>query len=415
MTETTTIAIIGAGPYGLSIAAHLSALKIDFRIYGGAMRTWIEAMPPGMLLKSDGFASNLYDPAGAFTLEAYCAEKGLPYHATELPVPIETFAAYGEAFQKRFAPGLEDKAVTALTPCEGGFELRFDDGSMLHARQVVVASGIRNFGYMPSELSGLANTLATHSSCYGDLGRFAGREVAVIGAGASAVDIASLLLDIGASVTVVTRAPAIRFHGPPRKRTAVDAILRPMTGLGPSWKSWLCVHAPLVFRALPERYRLSIVRRHLGPAPGWFMRKKVEGRLPTIVDARIREASAEGGRARLVLEHGDGSQETLLADHVIAATGYRVDLERLEFLGADLRKRIRLTGRSPALSSHFESSVPGLYFVGAAGADSFGPLLRFAYGAGFTARRLTGRLKKRAAPAATRSNVSGAPRVAAAE
>ena len=94
---------------GLSIAAHLKARGVDFRIYGGAMRTWAQAMPPGMLLKSDAFASNLYDPEAAFTLQAYCAEQGLPYHPTGLPVPIETFIAYGHAFQQRFAPDLEDK------------------------------------------------------------------------------------------------------------------------------------------------------------------------------------------------------------------------------------------------------------------------------------------------------------------
>jgi cation diffusion facilitator CzcD-associated flavoprotein CzcO len=415
MSDTTSIAIIGAGPYGLSIAAHLSALNVDFRIYGGPMRTWIEAMPRGMLLKSDGFASNLHDPAGAFTLETYCAEQGLPYHPTRRPVPLETFSAYGEAFQKRFAPHLEDKTVTSLTQGVDGFELRFEDGSRLSAKSVVVASGIRAFAAVPAELAELPAALVGHASCYSDLSEFAGREVAVIGGGASAIDIASLLLDAGASVTTVTRKPNIRFHSPPSdQRSLADVVLRPMTGLGPSWKSWLCCNAPLLFHAMPERFRLSVVRRHLGPAPGWYMREKVEGRLPIITDARIASASVEDGRVRLALSRGDGSRPSLVVDRVVAATGYRVDLERLEFLGADLRGKIRLTGRSPALSRHFESSVPGLYFVGATAADSFGPLLRFAFGAGFTAQHLTQRLKRRAAKAPV-STPAGAPRIAAAE
>ena len=396
MTRLAKVAIIGAGPYGLSIAAHLTALGIDFRIFGGAMRTWIQAMPAGMLLKSDGFASNLDDPQGAFTLQAFCTEQGLPYQPTGLPVPVEVFAAYGQAFQQRFAPSLEDKLVTAVTPLDRGFELSFEDGSTLRADQVVVASGIREFGHVPAELAALPEAVASHSSCYGDLSPLTGRDVVVVGAGASAIDIAALLLGRAKSVTVVTRAPAIRFHGPPRKRTLADRLLRPSTGLGPGWKSYLSVRLPQVFHAMPEAFRLDVVRRHLGPAPGWFMREQVEGRLPVLTRSRIVQADIEAGGARLVLAHDDGSTRALHADHIIAATGYRVDLKRLGFLGPDLLKRIRRTGSSPALSTRFESSVPGLYFVGASGADSFGPLLRFAFGAGYTARRITPRLQRQA-------------------
>lgn len=358
------------------------------------MSGWLEAMPPGMLLKSDGFASNLYDPDGAFTLEAFCRERGLPYHPTKLPVPLKTFADYGLAFQQRFAPNLEDKTVTALTQRDQGFELRFDDGATLNAKQVIVATGIRNFAHTPAELAGLGD-LVTHSSQHGDLAPLAGRKVAVVGAGASAIDIAVLLQDLGASVTVVTRSSAIRFHTPPRDRTFVDTLRRPMTGLGPSWKSFLCVHAPLVFHAMPERFRLDVVRSHLGPAPGWFMREKVEqGGMRCLTDSRITRANVVDGRIQITLARGDATTSELSVDHVIAATGYQVDLARLDFLGQDLRDRIRLTGGSPALTTHFESSVRGLYFVGAAGADSFGPLLRFAYGARFTARRLSQYLKR---------------------
>jgi hypothetical protein len=140
---------------------------------------------------------------------------------------------------------------------------------------------------------------------------------------------------------------------------------------------------------LPEPFRLEVARRHLGPAPGWFMREKVEGRLDCLTQTRVAEACGQGARPRLTLIHGDGSTRVLEPDHIIAATGYRVDLTRLGFFGPALIGQIRLTGSSPRLSAGFESTVPGLYFVGAAAAESFGPMLRFAFGAGFAARRVT--------------------------
>jgi hypothetical protein len=76
-------------------------------------------------------------------------------------------------------------------------------------------------------------------------------------------------------------------------------------------------------------------------------------------------------------------------DHVVAGTGYRVNLARLSFLAPALRAQIETSAGSPVLSRKLESSVPGLYFAGLAAANSFGPVMRFTYGANFAARNLT--------------------------
>jgi len=74
---------------------------------------------------------------------------------------------------------------------------------------------------------------------------------------------------------------------------------------------------------------------------------------------------------------------------VIAATGFKVDLSRLKFLGQDLQSQVRAVDSTPVLSPNFESSVSGLHFVGLAAANPFGPVMRFLLGARYTARRLT--------------------------
>ena len=224
----------------------------------------------------------------------------------------------------------------------------------------------------------------------------------IVGAGASALDLAVALLGVGARVRLVTRQPLVKFHGRPRPRTLRDRIAAPMSGLGPGWKSRLCTDAPLLFHAMPEAFRIAVVRRHLGPAACWFTRDAVEGRVEYLLERSIAGAQDIAGRVRLGLRREDGGTEEVIADHVIAATGYRVDLTRLAFLPAALRDAIRLCDSSPALRGNFESSVPGLYFVGAAAANSFGPLSRFVFGADFTATRLAahlGRSAPRSAPA----------------
>jgi thioredoxin reductase len=395
MAESETeVAIIGAGPYGLALAAHLRALRVEHRIFGVPMEAWLTKMPKGMFLKSHGFASNLYEPDGAYTLERFCGLNGLPYDDYGVPVPLQTFCDYGLAFQKSFVPHVDERMVTAVARTAAGYRLRLADGEDIHARKVVCAVGISHFEYMPAVLDGLPPDLATHSSRHHLLDRFRGRDVTVIGAGASAIDLAALLHQAGAAVRVVARRSRFAFGSPMRQpRPVWQRIRAPMSGLGPGWRSRLCTDAPLLFHCMPDWFRLEIVRRHLGPSPGWFVRDQVEGRVSFLMNVDLVSAAEESGRVRLRVRDRDGAESNLVTEHVIAATGYKIDLRRLVFLD-DVRCHIRQIENTPLLTSHFESSVPGLYFTGVSAANSFGPLLRFAFGARFAARRMSQRLRK---------------------
>lgn len=390
------VAIIGAGPYGLSIAAHLKAAGICFRIFGRPMHTWITQMPKGMLLKSEGFASSLFDPASSFTLGDFCRERGLPYADSGLPVPIETFISYGVEFQKRLVPELETKLVASLDRAGGGFRIVLEDGEELVANKVVVAVGISHFPYLPPVFSDLPRDLVTHSADHSDLSEFNGREVAVIGAGASAVDVAALLQQTGAKVQLVARKPAIRFHDPPaaKKPSWLHRLRHPSTGIGPGWKLYFCANMPWAFRHLPESRRLHMVRTILGPAPGWFMKDQIVGKVPFHLGYEVESAKVQSGRVQLNLAKADGTKKQIVADHVIAATGYKVDLRRLKFLSSNLQTGLQRVEQSPALSENFETSIPGLYFVGTSSANTFGPVMRFAVGAGFAAQTVASHLSK---------------------
>ena len=390
LSKGVDVAIIGAGPYGLSIAAHLKAYGLEFRIFGSPMNTWITRMPKGMRLKSEGFASSLYDPDSAFTLAAYCGREGLPYADRGLPVPLERFSSYGLAFQQKFVPELEDKLIVSVRRSSSGFEIGLQDGETVAARRVIMAVGLVHFARVPPLLSVFPPEFVTHSSRHSTLDGFTGREVAIIGAGASALEYAALLHQAGARVHVVARTRTIWFHDPPEiPRPLWKRVRYPMTGLGPGWKALFCASAPSLFRRLPEDARLHIVRRLWGPAPAWFVKNQTVGNVQFHLGVSITRASVRNNRVSLELSDETGVKETLVADHVIAATGYKVDLTRLTFLGSKLLPGIQCVDQTPVLSPYFESSVPGLYFVGSFSADTFGPVMRFAFGARYTAERLS--------------------------
>jgi len=411
MLET---AIIGAGPYGLSIAAHFRRRGIPFRIFGRPMDSWLNHMPKGMMLKSDGFASNIYDPESEFTLQHFCAQQGIAYSDTGMPVHLDTFSAYGLAFQVQMLPELENKLVARVQRVPDGFLLQLENGETVATRRAVLAVGITHFEYVPENLAHLPAELLSHSFRHADPEKFRGQSVVVIGGGASAIDLAALLRDADVDVQLVARHSALKFHSTPtgKPRSLWQQIRHPKSGLGPGMRSRFFSKAPGVFHYLPESLRVHLVETTLGPSAGWFVKDKM-ARVPCLLGYTPQSAEVvDGKKIRLHLRATDGSQREVIADHVIAATGYKVDLQRLAFLSPEIRSKIKTVKGSPVLSANFESSVPGVYFAGLAAANSFGPVMRFAYGAGFAAERLTETMVKAlahsAAPAPVRSIATSA-------
>jgi len=395
MDEFCDNAIIGAGPYGLSIAAHLNEQRVDFRIFGKAMEAWDTKMPKGMLLKSDGHATSLYDPGHKFSFKKYCADHDIPYDDFAIPPRLESFIEYGRAFQKSLVPNLEEKTVTTLENQDGGYVLTLVDGTICRAKSVTVASGISHFAAMPKVLTGFAREIVTHSADHSDLSVFGGRRVAVIGAGSSAADIAGLLHRAGAEVHLICRDMISFSSRALQSRSLYDRLRHPSTVIGPGLKSFLYCNFPLGFYRLPQETRLKIVRCHLGPMPAAFSKDMVVGRVAMHLGLEPVGGEPNSGGIELALANNGGDRSKLQVDHVICATGYKAGLSRLPFIDDKLRSRIDAVEDTPILTPYFESSLTGLYFVGLLSANSFGPLVRFACGAAFAAPRLARHLGKK--------------------
>jgi cation diffusion facilitator CzcD-associated flavoprotein CzcO len=398
MSDAVDVAIVGAGPYGLSLAAHLRGAGVSFRQFGLPMQLWRTAMPKGMFLKSQGLASNLSDPQGTHTLEAFCQATGRPYASYGLPVPLSTFVSYGQWFCAELLPDLEEVLVSDITAGHDGFQLSLASSEKLQARNVVVAAGVEHFAHLPEPFSALPSWACTHTSAHTDLTAFRGQDVLVVGAGQSALETAALLHEQGAAVQVVARESKVAWNGMPLApdRPLPQRLREPESGLGSGWSTWFYSNHPDLFRHLPKTTRVYRARTALGPAGACWLRSRVDGQFPVHTGHSVTWAKEQGSTVRLGVRCADGSTRELTADHLIAGTGYRTDLARLPFLGDQLRSQLRTLAGSSVVGSGYQSSVPGLYFVGPAVAPTMGPVMRFVFGSAHAAKTVTRQLARTA-------------------
>jgi thioredoxin reductase len=346
------------------------------------MQAWRQ-MPVGMALKSFGFATSIPTPERHRTLPEYCRTRGLEDFE---PIETATYAEYGEWFQQQLVPDVEVVRVTDVTRDAAGFVVTLETGERVLAGKVVVAVGLGYFARIPEPLNSLPGELITHTSRtreYVGTAQLAGRDVTIVGAGQSALEAAALVHEGGGQARLIARH-GVWWSDRFMERSLRNKLLNPNTVIGPGRLNWVIQHLPMLLHYVPQDRRVRFTRRYLGPFGAWWLRDRVEGKVAMLEYTTIVSAAESGGRVRLRLRSADGREHEIETDHVIAGTGYEADVDRLPFLNPTLLAQIRRIERAPALTRHFQSSVPGLYFVGPVSAFSFGPLVRFVAGAAYT-------------------------------
>lgn len=384
------VAVVGAGPHGLSAATHLRRAGVSAHVFGFPMSFW-KTMPEGMKLRSNYSATNIVEPIGPLSLTSFTAAGG---PKIEQPVPLADFIAYGSWVQQQAVPDLDERKVAAIERAGSGFTLQLEDGTRACARRVVIACGIAPFERMPAGYEHLPAERISHTAHHHDLSVFAGKRVAVVGGGQSAFECAALMHERGAaSVEVLIREPGVvwlRGHGVKKRLGRLGPIVYAPTDVGPLWYSRLVERPDLLFKRLPRGLQSRIAARSIRPACSHFVRVRLDGiRISTATTIAATEATD----AALSLRLSDGS--TREVDHLMFGTGYRVDIGRYPFLGERILADIRRVDGYPVLTRGLETSVPGLHIVGAPAAWSFGPIMRFVsgswYGGSSVARQITGR------------------------
>lgn len=391
------VAIIGAGPYGLAAAAHLRPAQIETKVFGEPMEFWWRNMPRTMLLRSHPTCSQIGTPTPDLTLDRFLVSRGAPRPRR---IARDLFVRYGLWIQQCVVPDVDRSRVERIERVSRGFRLELSDGRTWWARRVVVATGIGRFPRRPALFDGLPTELASHSSQPDALSDPQGRRVVVVGRGQSALEAAAELSEGGADVEVLVRAPAMRWLRTPdywegRSRSAgaraiaavrgvIGRIMRPhLDIMGPRGATWL-VAWPRAYRHAPHPVQAWLTHRAVRPAVADWMQPRLAA--VRITPGRtITRVTPEDSRLQLHLDDGT----TRRVDHVVLATGYRVDVQKHEFLSDDLQAALHVRDGYPELGPGFESSIPGLHFLGALAAQTFGPICRFVVGTQYAGRTLT--------------------------
>jgi hypothetical protein len=381
-TPSSGVAIVGAGPYGLAAAAHLRHAGVDVRVIGEPMEFWRKQMPKGMMLRSRKRSSHIANPDRSLMLDDHGRMNGGSMaHPT-----LAEFLDYATWFQGHVAPDIDTRKVERIDRHPGGYRLTLRDGDEIDAERVVIAAGLFPFAWRPAPFDKLPSSYVSHASEHDDLSRFAGQEVIVVGGGQSALESAALLHESGARVEVIARAPSILWlrEDEDGGRPSLHQRMLPRTDVGGRATGWLAA-APDAFRRLPADVQPTLSYRCIKPAGApWLVPRLAD--VPITTEHTVTSAAVDGDR--VVLELEDGTERN--ADHVLLGTGYRVDVSRYPFLPPELTESLELSNGYPVLRPGLESSShPGLHFLGAPAALSFGPIMRFVVGTWYAAPALT--------------------------
>ncbi len=379
------VIIVGAGPYGLSAAAHLQESGMNVAIFGKPLALWLESMPKGMMLRSEWWATNLSDPHARCTLERYFQKKEIQPSS---PLTMETFIDYALWFQKQAVPNVDETFVKTIEKKDEGFIVTLVDDRVVQSSAVILAPGLSYYKYRPAEYDSFSPDLVSHAADHISFDRFIDKQVIVIGGGQSALETSALVQECGAHVQLVTRHPIVWLAGLGTSipLSPLHMLRHPKAGIGYSWFSWGLEHFPYAFWRLSRtaKNKLLLGRGRYGPAGAPWLKPRIDGKI-SIHQQHVQSMKELDDGVSLSLS----DNTTLKADHVILATGYRVDTKKLKMLHSSLLSKIQTYQNAPILNDQFESSIPGLYFIGISSVASFGPLYRFVIGTEAAARRVS--------------------------
>ena len=376
-TETNLL-IIGAGPFGLAVAAQATHDGIEHLIVGKSMEFWRRNMPKGMFLRS---ACDWHlDPLDVHTIEAFLHTQGKTPSEVE-PLSLEFYLSYVEWFKKQKDIQPRHVYIEKLERNDQ-FVATTTDGDVINAQQVVIAPGFKHFAHTPPELKAkFPDGRYQHTCEFVDFSEAATRRYLIIGGRQSAFEWAALLLEAGASAVHISHrhaSPVFAVADWSWVNPLVDSIFE-----NPNW-----------FRRLSQSEQNAISLRmwaegRLKVEP-WLKSRLKDDRVKVWPETEVTGCvEQEDGELVATLTNG----EILHLDQIVLATGYKVDIAQLPLLAAgNLLEQLETRNGFPVLDDHFETSIPGLFITSMPAAQDFGPFFGFTISVRTSAKLICERL-----------------------
>ena len=375
----TDLLIIGAGPFGLAIAAQAAHDGIEHTVVGKSMEFWRENMPKGMFLRS---ASDWHlDPSNVHTIHAFLQSQGKTPRDVE-PLSLEFYLTYAEWFrqQKHIQP--LPIYIQRLDRFNGYFAATTKNGDGIKAQRVVLAPGFKHFAHIPEAVKAkLPRGSFQHTAEFVDFFGARNKRYLIIGGRQSAFEWAALLLEAAAAAVHLSHR-----HASPAFAVADWSWVNPLVEN--------MVENPNWFRELSQEEKDQVSHRQWAEG-----RLKVEPWLePRLKDERISvwphtelENCSENDNGELEIALTNGA--TFIVDHIVLATGYKVEISKVPLLAAgNILKQLETRNGFPVLDDHFETSVPGLFITSMPATQDFGPFFGFTISVRTAAKLICGRV-----------------------
>ncbi|MGI2295943.1 NAD(P)-binding domain-containing protein [Paenibacillus sp. GXUN7292] len=363
------VIIVGAGPYGISLASYAIQNKLEYKLIGHPMDFWTTQMPQNMFIRTPYELVQFPHPQNKLTIQQFAQEKGI---ALSDPLPRPIFVDYALWYAEKSGVGFTPELVTSIHKESKHFVVKTDNGTTHEAKNVVIATGIQQFIYLPEVFQNISSELVTHALGYSDFNHFNGQRVAVIGSGQSAWEAAALLYEANADVELIYRKEKPIYGGNKYQEILLRAIGN-------------------VFYKLPQFMKEKLLELGATTVPiARFLRSYVEGKVTQHNGVKVVDVIESDGKVLLSLSNDRNEY----FDHVIVASGFKMSLDKLPFLQDTIKSSlVREETPLPKLNTSFESSIPGLYFAGPLSSHSHGPTFRFILGLKKTANTIISSIK----------------------